>query len=152
MDVYLWSLLCHHSVHSFFPQLPDLVFSWPRDDHLYCLVHGYSSSCPWPGIIYKYERSSLSKISPMFRILKPLLWSFFWNNFFFLFTFAFLFLFFGFGIIIKVKVWSEWISWFLIYVAAQVAGVTHSAPTKLVLYFTGATNILYTFGGHAVTV
>ncbi|XAR65916.1 hypothetical protein NMG60_11011921 [Bertholletia excelsa] len=25
-------------------------------------------------------------------------------------------------------------------------------PTKLVLYFTGATNILYTFGGHAVTV
>ncbi|KAL9313575.1 hypothetical protein ACSQ67_019027 [Phaseolus vulgaris] len=31
-------------------------------------------------------------------------------------------------------------------------GVTHSGPTKLVLYFTGATNILYTFGGHAVTV
>eukprot|EP00252_Welwitschia_mirabilis_P015820 TRINITY_DN3516_c0_g1_i5.p1 TRINITY_DN3516_c0_g1~~TRINITY_DN3516_c0_g1_i5.p1 ORF type:complete len:348 (-),score=28.19 TRINITY_DN3516_c0_g1_i5:952-1995(-) len=34
----------------------------------------------------------------------------------------------------------------------QVQGVTHSAPSKLVLYFTGATNILYTFGGHAVTV
>lgn len=31
-------------------------------------------------------------------------------------------------------------------------GVKHSGPTKLVLYFTGATNILYTFGGHAVTV
>ncbi|MQL96324.1 hypothetical protein Taro_028997 [Colocasia esculenta] len=31
-------------------------------------------------------------------------------------------------------------------------GVTHSGPTKMVLYFTGATNILYTFGGHAVTV
>ncbi|XP_058756152.1 chaperone protein ClpB3, chloroplastic-like [Vicia villosa] len=30
--------------------------------------------------------------------------------------------------------------------------VKHSGPTKLVLYFTGATNILYTFGGHAVTV
>jgi auxin influx carrier (AUX1 LAX family) len=30
--------------------------------------------------------------------------------------------------------------------------VAHTGPTKLVLYFTGATNILYTFGGHAVTV
>lgn len=34
----------------------------------------------------------------------------------------------------------------------QAEGVVHSGPTKLVLYFTGATNILYTFGGHAVTV
>lgn len=34
----------------------------------------------------------------------------------------------------------------------QVEGVTHTGPNKLVLYFTGATNILYTFGGHAVTV
>lgn len=34
----------------------------------------------------------------------------------------------------------------------QIEGVTHSGPTKMVLYFTGATNILYTFGGHAVTV
>lgn len=34
----------------------------------------------------------------------------------------------------------------------KVEGVTHSGPSKLVLYFTGATNILYTFGGHAVTV
>jgi auxin influx carrier (AUX1 LAX family) len=34
----------------------------------------------------------------------------------------------------------------------QADNVQHSAPTKLVLYFTGATNILYTFGGHAVTV
>nr|KJB76161.1 hypothetical protein B456_012G076100 [Gossypium raimondii] len=34
----------------------------------------------------------------------------------------------------------------------QAEGVTHQGPTKLVLYFTGATNILYTFGGHAVTV
>ncbi|KAI5435495.1 variant 6, Auxin transporter-like protein 5 [Lathyrus oleraceus] len=31
-------------------------------------------------------------------------------------------------------------------------GVKHSGPNKMVLYFTGATNILYTFGGHAVTV
>jgi hypothetical protein len=30
--------------------------------------------------------------------------------------------------------------------------VVHSAPTAKVPYFTGATNILYTFGGHAVTV
>lgn len=37
-------------------------------------------------------------------------------------------------------------------IAVQDEGVTHTAPTKLVLYFTGATNILYTFGGHAVTV
>jgi len=35
---------------------------------------------------------------------------------------------------------------------SQVDGVKHSGPTKMVLYFTGATNILYTFGGHAVTV
>ncbi|KAG2309282.1 hypothetical protein Bca52824_029030 [Brassica carinata] len=34
----------------------------------------------------------------------------------------------------------------------QTEGVKHTGPTKLVLYFTGATNILYTFGGHAVTV
>jgi auxin influx carrier (AUX1 LAX family) len=34
----------------------------------------------------------------------------------------------------------------------QVDGVTHSGPNKLVPYFTGATNILYTFGGHAITV
>ncbi|KAF1897614.1 hypothetical protein Lal_00032371 [Lupinus albus] len=33
-----------------------------------------------------------------------------------------------------------------------VENVTHTGPKKLVLYFTGATNILYTFGGHAVTV
>ncbi|KAL8132041.1 hypothetical protein AgCh_007798 [Apium graveolens] len=35
---------------------------------------------------------------------------------------------------------------------SHVANVKHSAPQKLELYFTGATNILYTFGGHAVTV
>lgn len=34
----------------------------------------------------------------------------------------------------------------------KVEGVKHSGPTKMILYFTGATNILYTFGGHAVTV
>lgn len=34
----------------------------------------------------------------------------------------------------------------------KVEGVKHSGPTKMVLYFTGATNILYTFGGHAITV
>ncbi|XP_066343211.1 auxin transporter-like protein 3 [Miscanthus floridulus] len=37
-------------------------------------------------------------------------------------------------------------------VRGQVEGVQHSGPTTIVLYFTGATNILYTFGGHAVTV
>lgn len=44
------------------------------------------------------------------------------------------------------------VSWFGSILWFQAEGVTHSAPTKLVLYFTGATNILYTFGGHAVTV
>ncbi|KAF6147324.1 hypothetical protein GIB67_025883 [Kingdonia uniflora] len=34
----------------------------------------------------------------------------------------------------------------------QIEGVKHSGPVSMVLYFTGATNILYTFGGHAVTV
>ena len=39
-----------------------------------------------------------------------------------------------------------------LFVNGQMEGVKHSGPSKLVLYFTGATNILYTFGGHAVTV
>lgn len=41
---------------------------------------------------------------------------------------------------------------FNLYVFLKVEDVKHSGPAKLVLYFTGATNILYTFGGHAVTV
>ncbi|KAK4385350.1 Auxin transporter-like protein 2 [Sesamum angolense] len=59
------------------------------------------------------------------------------------------------------RIWSflglgmtSYTAWYLIasFVHGQVEGVTHSGPTKMVLYFTGATNILYTFGGHAVTV
>ncbi|KAM1801556.1 hypothetical protein ACFX11_033146 [Malus domestica] len=60
------------------------------------------------------------------------------------------------------RIWSflglgmtTYTAWYLTIAAAvhgQDEGVTHTAPTKLVLYFTGATNILYTFGGHAVTV
>ena len=60
------------------------------------------------------------------------------------------------------RIWSflglgmtTYTAWYLTIAAlvhGQVEGVTHSAPTKPVLYFTGATNILYTFGGHAVTV
>ncbi|XP_004302648.1 PREDICTED: auxin transporter-like protein 2 [Fragaria vesca subsp. vesca] len=60
------------------------------------------------------------------------------------------------------RIWSflglgmtTYTAWYLTIAAAvhgQVEGVTHSAPQKMVLYFTGATNILYTFGGHAVTV
>ncbi|CAN6481341.1 unnamed protein product [Victoria cruziana] len=52
-------------------------------------------------------------------------------------------------------VMTTYTSWYLAIAAVlhgQVEGVKHSGPTKLVLYFTGATNILYTFGGHAVTV
>ncbi|KAJ7528947.1 hypothetical protein O6H91_15G026300 [Diphasiastrum complanatum] len=37
-------------------------------------------------------------------------------------------------------------------VHGRASSVKYSAPASLVLYFTGATNILYTFGGHAVTV
>jgi auxin influx carrier (AUX1 LAX family) len=50
---------------------------------------------------------------------------------------------------------TTYTAWYMAIAAlihGQVGVVTHSAPTKLVLYFTGATNILYTFGGHAVTV
>ncbi|PKI39585.1 hypothetical protein CRG98_040055 [Punica granatum] len=60
------------------------------------------------------------------------------------------------------RIWSflglgmtAYTAWYLTIgavVHGQVEGVTHSGPTKMVLYFTGATNILYTFGGHAVTV
>ncbi|KAJ6425309.1 hypothetical protein OIU84_025973 [Salix udensis] len=59
------------------------------------------------------------------------------------------------------RIWSflglgmtTYTAWYMAAAAlihGQTEGVTHSAPTKLVLYFTGATNILYTFGGHAVT-
>ncbi|KAK9126162.1 hypothetical protein Scep_015008 [Stephania cephalantha] len=48
--------------------------------------------------------------------------------------------------------YTAWYMTIAAVVHGQVENVTHSAPTKLVLYFTGATNILYTFGGHAVTV
>jgi len=44
------------------------------------------------------------------------------------------------------------LAYYAISMIVKVEGVKHSGPTKLVLYFTGATNILYTFGGHAVTV
>ncbi|XP_071734428.1 auxin transporter-like protein 2 [Rutidosis leptorrhynchoides] len=60
------------------------------------------------------------------------------------------------------RIWSflglgmtTYTAWYLTIAAlvhGQVDGVVHSGPQKLVLYFTGATNILYTFGGHAVTV
>ncbi|XP_038884396.1 auxin transporter-like protein 1 isoform X2 [Benincasa hispida] len=60
------------------------------------------------------------------------------------------------------RIWSflglgmtTYTAWYLTIAAllhGQVEGVQHSGPTKMVLYFTGATNILYTFGGHAVTV
>ncbi|KAL6291072.1 hypothetical protein ACE6H2_008582 [Prunus campanulata] len=48
--------------------------------------------------------------------------------------------------------YTAWYMTIAAIVHGQVEGVTHSGPKKLVLYFTGATNILYTFGGHAVTV
>ncbi|KAL0348484.1 UNVERIFIED_CONTAM: Auxin transporter-like protein 5 [Sesamum angustifolium] len=60
------------------------------------------------------------------------------------------------------RIWSflgllmtTYTAWYLTIASllhGQVEDVKHSGPTKFVLYFTGATNILYTFGGHAVTV
>ncbi|KAL2541684.1 Auxin transporter protein 1 [Abeliophyllum distichum] len=60
------------------------------------------------------------------------------------------------------RIWSflglgmtTYTAWYLTIaslVHGQVERVTHSGPKKLELYFTGATNILYTFGGHAITV
>ncbi|KAL5203629.1 hypothetical protein ABZP36_008500 [Zizania latifolia] len=60
------------------------------------------------------------------------------------------------------RIWSflgllmtTYTAWYLTVAAllhGKVEGVTHTGPSKMVLYFTGATNILYTFGGHAVTV
>lgn len=60
------------------------------------------------------------------------------------------------------RVWSflglgmtTYTAWYLTIAAlahGQIPGVKHTGASKLVLYFTGATNILYTFGGHAVTV
>lgn len=50
---------------------------------------------------------------------------------------------------------TTYTAWYMTFAAllhGQAEGVTHSAPSTMVLYFTGATNILYTFGGHAVTV
>ncbi|PWA69732.1 Amino acid transporter, transmembrane [Artemisia annua] len=60
------------------------------------------------------------------------------------------------------RIWSflglfmtTYTAWYMA-IAALIHGqnddVVHTGPKKLVLYFTGATNILYTFGGHAVTV
>ncbi|KAK6120278.1 hypothetical protein DH2020_045969 [Rehmannia glutinosa] len=48
--------------------------------------------------------------------------------------------------------YTAWYMTIASLVQGQVEDVQHSGPKKLVLYFTGATNILYTFGGHAVTV
>ncbi|CAN1276462.1 Auxin transporter-like protein 5 [Linum perenne] len=52
-------------------------------------------------------------------------------------------------------VMTTYTAWYLTVASllhGQMEGVQHSGPKKMVLYFTGATNILYTFGGHAVTV
>ncbi|EFJ35892.1 hypothetical protein SELMODRAFT_78094 [Selaginella moellendorffii] len=50
---------------------------------------------------------------------------------------------------------TTYTAWYLTIAAGihdKVPNVTHSGPKNIVQYFTGATNILYAFGGHAVTV
>ncbi|KAM0071030.1 putative amino acid transporter, transmembrane domain-containing protein [Helianthus debilis subsp. tardiflorus] len=48
--------------------------------------------------------------------------------------------------------YTAWCMAIAALIHGQVDGVEHTGPNKLVLYFTGATNILYTFGGHVVTM
>ncbi|XP_011012812.1 PREDICTED: auxin transporter-like protein 3 [Populus euphratica] len=48
--------------------------------------------------------------------------------------------------------YTAWYMTIASLIHGQIEEVKHSGPTTMVLYFTGATNILYTFGGHAVTV
>ncbi|KAJ7518936.1 hypothetical protein O6H91_20G016100 [Diphasiastrum complanatum] len=50
---------------------------------------------------------------------------------------------------------TTYTAWYLTIAAAthgQIPNVKHSGAKNLVLYFTGATNLLFTFGGHSVTV
>ncbi|KAJ7519732.1 hypothetical protein O6H91_20G053800 [Diphasiastrum complanatum] len=50
---------------------------------------------------------------------------------------------------------TTYTAWYLTISAATIGqqpDATHSAPSSLVPYFTGATNLLFTFGGHSVTV
>ncbi|KAF9687239.1 hypothetical protein SADUNF_Sadunf02G0072900 [Salix dunnii] len=52
-------------------------------------------------------------------------------------------------------VMTSYTAWYMTIASlihGQIEEVKHSGPTTMVLYFTGATNILYTFGGHAITV
>ncbi|KAF3524531.1 hypothetical protein F2Q69_00050105 [Brassica cretica] len=85
-----------------------------------------------------------------------------WRNIGLIFNCTFLL----FGSVIQLiacaRIWSflglamtTYTSWYLTVASllhGQAEDVKHSGPTTMVLYFTGATNILYTFGGHAVTV
>nr|PNR47751.1 hypothetical protein PHYPA_012224 [Physcomitrium patens] len=48
--------------------------------------------------------------------------------------------------------YTAWYMTIASIIYGQTSGVTHNGPVSRVLYFTGATNILYTFGSHAVTV
>ncbi|KAG0565890.1 hypothetical protein M758_7G020400 [Ceratodon purpureus] len=48
--------------------------------------------------------------------------------------------------------YTAWYMTIAALIHGQVPGVQHEGPVSKVLYFTGATNILYTFGSHAVTV
>ena len=49
MDVYLRSMLRHHSLRPILPQLQNLVFPRIDDDHIHFLVSRYRIPSPWPG-------------------------------------------------------------------------------------------------------
>nr|DAD26672.1 TPA_asm: hypothetical protein HUJ06_028140 [Nelumbo nucifera] len=89
MDVHLRSLLCDDGIHTFLPQLPDLVISRARDDHLYGMVFGHCSSGSWPGkkkkipstllclffILYKKEMFFHPFRASAFVLICSLLWN-----------------------------------------------------------------------------
>lgn len=135
MDLHIRSLLCHHCLYSFVSQLQNLVFSGTPHDHLHCLVPHHCLSSPWPGITSHFPNffSCLILKYPSKLHSLPLR---FQNNTVFSFI----------SYIIIIVNDDD------VNVNVKVEGVKHTGPSKLVLYFTGATNILYTFGGHAVTV
>ena len=67
MDLHLRSLLCHHSLYSFIPQLQNLVLLGLDHDHLHCLVPHCCIPPPWPGTIHishstKYPKHMILKL------------------------------------------------------------------------------------------
>uniref|UniRef100_A0A0C9RQK5 TSA: Wollemia nobilis Ref_Wollemi_Transcript_23155_1695 transcribed RNA sequence n=1 Tax=Wollemia nobilis TaxID=56998 RepID=A0A0C9RQK5_9CONI len=60
------------------------------------------------------------------------------------------------------RIWSiigvlttTYTAWYMVIaglIHGQIAGVKHSAPVSMETFFTGTTNVLFAFGGHAITI